>query len=55
MKQAGTSAALEESPETAPPPRSVRGHDRRLRRMFVLALAGAFIALFLDNTRSRVE
>jgi predicted PurR-regulated permease PerM len=46
MKSAGTGAALEEGAEPAPPPRSLRSRNRRMRRIFVLALAGAFIIVF---------
>jgi predicted PurR-regulated permease PerM len=46
MKSSGTSAALEQS-ATPPRPRPrLRSRDLRLRRIFVLMLAGAFILLF---------
>ena len=46
MKAAGTGAALEESAATARKRPRLRSRDRRLRRIFVLMLAGAFIVLF---------
>jgi predicted PurR-regulated permease PerM len=47
MNRAGVGAVLEASTQTARPRPSLRSRDRRLRRIFVLMLAGAFIALFL--------
>jgi predicted PurR-regulated permease PerM len=47
MKVAGTEAALEESTEAPRPRPSLRMRNRRMRRIFVLMLAGAFIAVFL--------
>jgi len=44
MKAAG--AALEVNTATAPPRPPLRSRDRRMRRMFALLLAGAFIILF---------
>lgn len=46
MNRAG--AALEDHTEAAPPPRqALRSRGRRLRRLFALMLAGAFIILFV--------
>jgi predicted PurR-regulated permease PerM len=45
MKSAGTGAAVEESATPVLRPR-LRSRDRRLRRIFALILAGAFIILF---------
>jgi predicted PurR-regulated permease PerM len=47
MKVAGTEAALEESTEAPRPRLSLRMRNRRMRRIFVVMLAGAFIAVFL--------
>jgi predicted PurR-regulated permease PerM len=47
MKVAGAEAALEESTGTPRPRPSLRMRNRRMRRIFVVLLAGAFIALFL--------
>jgi predicted PurR-regulated permease PerM len=46
MKRAGTSVAPAENGQAVPLRRSLRWRNRRVRRVFVLMLAGAFIALF---------
>jgi predicted PurR-regulated permease PerM len=46
MNRAGTSVAPAENGQAVPSHRSLRWSNRRVRRVFVLMLAGAFIALF---------
>jgi predicted PurR-regulated permease PerM len=46
MKSAEAGVVPEKSAATTPPRRPLRSRDRRLRRIFALMLAGAFIVLF---------